>query len=217
MRRRWPVPCLILLLATTIGDAAPRQKPRELKIGETFESPLGNFALPIAPLGFGARAQHEGDATSGAISIHNDFGALRRLNYVRLTAPSPADLPSEERERYYREVLDDFLAANRGRLLHSEPIAIDGADMLYAFAFLPESSPLVDTRTSKHMDANRGLLIFTRDSFLYFAMTQMPITAMVRIRSSTTELSATEQAAITEEAKKSRGILESFYKTIAFR
>ena len=196
---------LFLITLAACTSATP-QAASISAVGQIYESPLHNFALPITNLGPGTVAQYRSDPESGTVSFYNDFGTLRRLDYNRLPYPLPADATS--RLEFYRATLNQGLAGIGARLLTSESVTIDGAEMLFAFIFIPQGSTSIDARTNKHDDTTRELLIFAHGDFIYMAMSQSPGQFFSRPEK--------DESKWPEHTARAKVILKDFYHTIVF-
>lgn len=170
-------------LAALLFAACQTNPPTKGKLeGDTYSSPHGNFTMPI-PLGGGLGRRVTDDARDlqgkeGFVSILNDFGEVRSVEY--------AELPAAERERYahgeqprllewiYREGVVGLRAQKFPgmRSLHDEPLESAEGPAHFGIAFIPGGSALVGANalglpSSEHYDTLRAFLVFTRDGFAY--------------------------------------------------
>ena len=148
-----------------------------------YTSPLRNFSLPLPALGLGSKVQDGNDDDGGAVSFHDDFGNLKRIDYLRL----PPDFTSVQadpvkRDAAYRGFLHDFLlpvlfqpAFPKTKVLHEELVNEGEQRAYFAVLWIPEGSNIAkvvfpEGSTSyvlEREDTTRALLIFSEGDFMY--------------------------------------------------
>jgi len=172
------VPVAALLLA-----ACQTNPPTKGKVeGGIYSSPDGNYTMPI-PLGgeFGRRIMDDArdlQGKEGFVSILNDFGEVRSVEYT--------ELPAAERERFaggelpgllewfYRDGVVGLKSQKFPgmRSLHDEALESEDGPAHFGIAFVPGGSALVGANvlglpSNEHKDSLRAFLVFARDGFAY--------------------------------------------------
>lgn len=170
-------------LAALILTACPSNPPTKGKIdGGSYASPHGNYTMQI-PLGPGLGRRITDDAREvqgkeGYVSILNDFGEVRSVEYVEIPAAEtqrfagdnlPYSLQSGYREGFVASKLEQFPGT---RSLHDEPLENADGRAHFGIVFIPGGSPLVRANalglpSNEHLDTLRSYLVFARDGFLY--------------------------------------------------
>lgn len=146
---------------------------------EVYESPTGNFSVPVPvdPRKGGRVSEQE-----GTVGFSDDFGRLLRIDYYPFSAEAAEELKSVGREEYLRTVLvDNYVAqaiiANlpQSKVEHTEYLE-DTMDGAYCVVVdMPQGSTLskqTNDEPAVRLDALRGLLAFPMDDFLYVVSCQ---------------------------------------------
>lgn len=141
---------------------------------EVYESPEGNFSVPVPvdPQKGGTINEQE-----GMVGFCDDFGRLLRIDYYPFSAEEADNLERIGQEDY----LSSFLLGNyvaqgilanipNSKVEHKEYLedALEGA--YFVVVDMPQGSTISkqkDDESSVRLDALRGLLAFTVEDFLY--------------------------------------------------
>ncbi len=146
---------------------------------EMYESPLGNFIVPIP-----VDPQHGGRVQSqeGVVGFSDDFGTLLRIDYYPIPLEQVEDMQSVREEEYLRSILlnkyvPQAIVANlpQASVEYTEylPDTLEGS--YFALINMPEGSSISKTGnngTASRLNAYRGLLAFAEGNFLYIASNQ---------------------------------------------
>lgn len=184
-RFRSPTVALLLIALTAVFPTAPASAASlkgKVKKG-VYESPAKNFRVPV-PAGLGMRVndgfQRAGPEAGdvGAVSFHDDLGALRMITYMSLDrVPAFPDSATECRtlEAFIRDVAMPtwFVPASQeSKILEIAPASFEGKRAVLALVSLPGASPLVDAKTGKRMDSTRGLITFYHGRWVFLLGTE---------------------------------------------
>ncbi|MBR8832837.1 MAG: hypothetical protein DSM106950_02035 [Stigonema ocellatum SAG 48.90 = DSM 106950] len=146
---------------------------------EVYESPLGNFVLPIP-----VDPEHGGRVQSqeGVVGFSDDFGTLLRINYYPIPPEQVEDRSLVRQEEYLRSILLDkyvpqAIIANlpQATVEYTEYLADIMEGAYFALVNMPEGSTISKTGnngTANRLDAYRGLLAFANGDFLYIITNQ---------------------------------------------
>jgi hypothetical protein len=146
---------------------------------EAYESPLGNFILPIP-----VESQRGGRVQSqeGVVGFSDDFGILFRIDYYALTPEEEEEIESMGLEKYLQSVLIDKYVPQAisaslpdAKVEQNEYLeeTMDGA--YFVLVNMPKGSTIsknVNNGTATQMDVYRGLLSFFNGEFLYIVSYQ---------------------------------------------
>lgn len=146
---------------------------------EAYESPLGNFIVPIP-----VEAQRGGRVQSqeGVVGFSDDYGTLFRIDYYALTPEEEEEIESMGLEKYLQSVLIDKYVPQAisaslpdAKVEQNEYLqsTMDGA--YFVLVNMPKGSTIsknVNNGTATIMDAYRGLLSFFNGEFLYIVSNQ---------------------------------------------
>ena len=178
-----PIQASVAALAVLLLTSCPSNPPTKGKLdGDVYASPHGNFTMAI-PLGPGLGRVVRDDASDlrgkeGFVSIHNDFGDVRSVEYAEIPATETdrfegGDVQGSLRWGYHEIVVASRLKDFPGtRSLHDEGLECEDGPAHFGIVFIPGGSALVRANaiglpSSKHCDTLRGFLVFTRDGFFY--------------------------------------------------
>ncbi|MBW4614796.1 MAG: tellurite resistance TerB family protein [Desmonostoc vinosum HA7617-LM4] len=146
---------------------------------QVYESPLGNFAVPI-PVDpqQGGRVQSQ----EGVVGFSDDFGVLLRIDYYPFPEEQMEELESVGQENYFQSILVEkyvpqaiFANVPNAVVKHTEYLTdtLDGA--YYVLVDMPKGSTISkqeNNGTATRLDAYRGLLTFINSDFLYIVSSQ---------------------------------------------
>jgi hypothetical protein len=146
---------------------------------EAYESPLGNFIVPIP-----VDSQHGGRILTqeGTVSFSDDVGTLLRIDYYPVASEQQEEVHSIGQEQYLRSILlnkyiPQAIIANlpEASVEYTEYLedAVTGA--YFAVVNMPEGSTLPKTGnngTASRLNAYLGLLTFTEGDYLYIVSSQ---------------------------------------------
>ncbi|NEU73758.1 hypothetical protein PI95_014610 [Hassallia byssoidea VB512170] len=146
---------------------------------EAYESPLGNFIVPIpVESQRGGRVQHQ----EGVVGFSDDYGTLFRIDYYALTPEEEEEIESMGLEKYLQSVLIDKYVPQAisdnlpdAKVEQNEYLeeTMDGA--YFMLVNMPKGSTISkqeNNGTATRMDAYRGLLSFFNGEFLYIVSYQ---------------------------------------------
>jgi hypothetical protein len=141
---------------------------------ELYESPLGNFTVPI-PVNSaqGGKVQSQ----PGIVGFSDDFGTLLRIDYYPLSPEQLAEIESIGYENHLQTILVEkyvpqVIVANvpQAQIRYSEYLADVGDGAYYVLVDLPKGSTISKQETNglgRRLDAYRGLIAFVNGDFLY--------------------------------------------------
>ncbi|MBE9038042.1 tellurite resistance TerB family protein [aff. Roholtiella sp. LEGE 12411] len=146
---------------------------------QAYESPLGNFTVPIP-----VDSQQGGKIQSqeGVVGFSDDFGTLLRIDYYPFPPDQVEELKSVGQEEYFQSILVDkyvpqaiFVNVPDAQVEFSEYLenALEGA--YYVLVNMPKGSTISkqeNNGTAIRLDAYRGLLTFISGEFLYIVSSQ---------------------------------------------
>ncbi len=139
-----------------------------------YTSPLKNFSVTF-PSGMGARLDQVSNQDGGMVSVHDDFGALKAINYERLPAnASVVHQDPARRDAAYRSFLHDYMVPTwfkpvspNTSILHEKFVNMGAENEYFAVVKIPEASSMVDGKTGKRFDSQRAVLVFAKNGFMY--------------------------------------------------
>ncbi len=146
---------------------------------EEYESPLGNFTVPI-PVDpqQGGRIQ----AQEGVVGFSDDFGTLLRIDYYPIPLEMEEEMESVGLPQYLQSVLVEkyvptAIVSNLpdASVKHTEYFAdiLEGA--YFALVDMPQGSTISkqeNNGNASRLDAYRGLMAFVNGEFLYIVSSQ---------------------------------------------
>ncbi|WYL95845.1 MAG: tellurite resistance TerB family protein [Gloeotrichia echinulata IR180] len=146
---------------------------------QVYESPLGNFSLPI-PVDpqQGGRIQSQ----EGVVGFSDDFGTFLRIDYYPLPDEQVEEIESTGQQEYLQSVLVEkyvpqAIIANlpNAQIQYSEYLEETLAGAYYILVDMPQGSTISkqeNNGTAIRLDAYRGLLAFIKADFLYIISNQ---------------------------------------------
>ncbi|MBU7583754.1 MAG: hypothetical protein KAF91_12725 [Nostoc sp. TH1S01] len=180
-------------------------------IEDVYESPLGNFTVPI-PVDpeQGGRIQTQ----EGVVGFSDDFGTLLRIDYYPIPPEQLEELESEGQEEYLKTILVDkyvpqaiFANLPDSEIKYGEYLEDTFAGAYYALVDMPKGSTMSQQEnngTATRLDAYRGFLTFINGEFLYIVSSQRSF------------LNGETPNAIAEEAEYLKENILSFVETMEF-
>ncbi|OCQ89927.1 hypothetical protein BCD64_18475 [Nostoc sp. MBR 210] len=180
-------------------------------VEDVYESPLGNFTVPIpVDAEQGGRIQTQ----EGVVGFSDDFGTLLRIDYYPIPPEQLEELESEGQEEYLKTILVDkyvpqAILANLpdSQIKHGEYLEDIFAGAYYALVDMPKGSTMSQQEnngSSTRLDAYRGLLTFINGEFLYIVSSQRSF------------LNGETPNDIAEEAEYIKDNILSFVETMEF-
>jgi hypothetical protein len=146
--------------------------------GEVYESPLGNFALPI-PVSpeQGGKVQSQ----EGLVSFSDDFGILLRIDYYHTPPEQIEEMELHGQEQYFQSILlDKYIPQaivnnlTTATVEYTEYLA-DESGAYFALVNMPGGSTISKQGNNGHakrFDAYRGILVFLEGDFIYIVSSQ---------------------------------------------
>ena len=146
---------------------------------QTYQSPLGNFAVPI-PVDpeQGGRIQSQ----EGVVGFSDDIGTLLRIDYYPFPLEQLEELESVGQEEYLQTILVDkyvpqaiFANVPDASVEYTEYLADTLRGAYYVLIDMPKGSTISkqeNNGTAIRLDAYRGLLTFISGEFLYIVSSQ---------------------------------------------
>ncbi|BAT54247.1 hypothetical protein NOS3756_32130 [Nostoc sp. NIES-3756] len=146
---------------------------------EVYESPLGNFSVPIpVDVQQGGKIQSQ----EGVVGFSDDFGTLLRIDYYPIPPEQLEELDSTEKQEYLRSIMVDKYVPQAilqnlpdAAIKHTEYQEQGELDYYYALVDMPHGSTLSqqdNNGTITRLSAYRGLISFIQDDFLYIISSQ---------------------------------------------
>lgn len=178
---------------------------------EVYESPLGNFTVPI-PVNSeqGGRIQSQ----EGVVGFSDDFGTLIRIDYYPIPPEHEEEIESLGQEEYLQSILVDryvpqaiFANIPNAQIKYAEYLEDTLAGAYYVLVDMPQGSTISkqeNNGSATRLDAYRGLLVFIKADFLYIVSNQRSF------------LNGETPATVEEEAKKIKEKILDFVETIQF-
>jgi hypothetical protein len=178
---------------------------------DVYESPLGNFTVPI-PVDpqQGGKVQTQ----EGVVGFSDDFGTLLRIDYYPIPPEQLEELESQGQEEYLQTILVEkyvpqaiFTNVANAQVKYSEYLEDIFEGAYYALVDLPQGSTISQQEnngTATRLDAYRGLLAFINGEFLYIVSNQRNF------------LNGETPTTIDEEAEYVKDNILSFVETIEF-
>ncbi|MCC5636820.1 hypothetical protein LC593_13295 [Nostoc sp. CHAB 5844] len=178
---------------------------------DVYESPLGNFTVPV-PVDpeQGGKIQTQ----EGVVGFSDDYGTLLRIDYYPIPPEQLEELESQGLEEYLQTILVEkyvpqaiFTNLPDAQVKYSEYLEDTFAGAYYALVDMPKGSTLSQQEnngTATRLDAYRGLLAFVNGEFLYIVSNQRSF------------LNGETPNAIAEEAEYIKDNILSFVETMEF-
>ena len=171
--------CIATLLIVSLVAAGCATTKGKISNGN-YDSPMGNFSLSL-PNFAGLKVQDEKDEYGGRVSMHGSFGGQQAVTYLRL--PESVNFlhqDSAEKDAAYRSFVTDVMmpelfvrASPQAKIIHEEYLYKDDKRAYFAVVNIPEGSVLVDMKNNKRLDSVRGLLVFSKNGFMYMLESEM--------------------------------------------
>ncbi|MEH1917618.1 hypothetical protein [Nostoc sp.] len=146
---------------------------------QTYQSPLGNFSVPI-PVDpqQGGRIQSQ----EGVVGFSDDIGTLLRIDYYPFPLEQLEELESVGQEEYLQTILVDkyvpqaiFANVPDASVEYTEYLENTLRGAYYVLIDMPKGSTISkqeNNGTAIRLDAYRGLLTFISGEFLYIVSSQ---------------------------------------------
>ncbi|BAB76254.1 tellurite resistance TerB family protein [Anabaena sp. FACHB-709] len=178
---------------------------------EVYESPLGNFTVPIP-----VDAEQGGKIQSqeGVVGFSDDFGTLLRIDYYPIPPEQLEELDSTEKQEYLRSIMVEkyvpqAILSNipNAEIKHTEYQENETLGYYYALVDMPNGSTISQAEnngTITRLNAYRGLISFIKDDFLYIVSNQRSF------------FNGDTPTSIEEEAKNIKENILGFVETIEF-
>ncbi len=178
---------------------------------QLYESPLGNFAVPIP-----VQAQQGGRVQSqeGVVGFSDDFGTLLRIDYYAIPPEQMEEIDSIGQEKYLAAILVEkyvpqAIAANvpGAQVDHTEYLEDIQAGAYYVLVNMPQGSTISkqeNNGNATRLNAYRGLLAFINEDFLYIVSNQRSF------------FNDETPNSVAEEAESIKGKILDFVETIEF-
>ncbi|MCC5651036.1 hypothetical protein LC609_14560 [Nostoc sp. XA013] len=146
---------------------------------QTYQSPLGNFTVPI-PVDpqQGGRIQSQ----EGVVGFSDDIGTLLRIDYYPFPLEQLEELEAIGQEEYLQTILVDkyvpqaiFANVPDASVEYTEYLEDTLRGAYYVLIDMPKGSTISkqeNNGTAMRLDAYRGLLTFIKGEFLYIVSSQ---------------------------------------------
>jgi hypothetical protein len=146
---------------------------------EVYESPLGNFTVPIP-----VDPQQGGKIQSqeGVVGFSDDFGTLLRIDYYPIPPEQVEELESIGQEEYFQSVIVDkyvpqaiFSNVPNAQVKYSEYLEDTLEGSHFVLVDMPKGSTISKQENNGNairLDAYRGILTFIKVDFLYIVSSQ---------------------------------------------
>lgn len=178
---------------------------------EVYESPLGNFTVPIpVDAAQGGKIQSQ----EGVVGFSDDFGTLLRIDYYPIPPEQLEELDSTEKQEYLRSIMVDKYVPQAilqnlpdATIKYTEYQEQEDLDYYYALVDMPHGSTISQQDNNgniSRLNAYRGLISFIQDDFLYIVSTQRSF------------FNGNTPDSIEEEAENIKESILEFVETIEF-
>ncbi|YAF94988.1 MAG: hypothetical protein AB3A66_20750 [Nodularia sp. CChRGM 3473] len=146
---------------------------------EVYESPLGNFSVPIP-----VDPQQGGKVQSqeGLVGFSDDFGTLLRIDYYPIPSEQLEELESIGQEEYLQSIVINkyvpqaiYTNVPHAEVKYTEYLADTMEGSYFALVDMPQGSTISqpgNNGTAMRLDAYRGLLAFMNTNYLYIVSSQ---------------------------------------------
>ncbi|MBD2347144.1 tellurite resistance TerB family protein [Anabaena subtropica] len=153
--------------------------PVENYSDKVYESPLGNFTVPIP-----VDAQQGGkiQTQEGVVGFSDDFGTLLRIDYYPIPPEQLEELDSTEKQEYLRSIMVEryvpqaiLYNLSDAEIKHTEYQENATLGYYYALVDMPNGSTISQHENNGNitrLNAYRGLISFIKDDFLYIISSQ---------------------------------------------
>ena len=147
--------------------------------GEVYDSPLGNFSVPV-PVSpeEGGKVQSQ----EGLVGFSDDFGILIRIDYYHIPEEQVEEIESAGQEKYFQSILLDkyipqAIVANlpTATVEYTQYVADAMSGAYFAVVNMPGGSTISKQENNGHakrFDAYRGMLAFMEGDFIYIVSSQ---------------------------------------------
>jgi hypothetical protein len=146
---------------------------------EIYQSPLGNFIVPIPVTPEqGGKIQSQ----EGIVGFSDDVGTLLRIDYYPLPTEHLATMESQGQETYLHSILIEkylpqaiFVNVPGAEIKYTEYLQDTLKGYYYVLVDMPKGSTISKQETNGNairLDAYRGLLAFINGDFLYIVSSQ---------------------------------------------
>lgn len=189
--------------------ALDEEEDEELE--EFYESPAGNFTVPIP-----VNSQQGGKVQTqeGLVGFSDDFGTLLRIDYYPIPPEQLDELESVAQDQYLQSVLVDkyvpqAILANvpNAQIKYTEYLEDIMTGAYFVLVDMPHGSTISQQEnngTATRLDAYRGLLTFINADFLYIVSNQRSF------------LKDENPASLEEEIEDMKESILEFVETIEF-
>lgn len=185
--------------------------PVENYSDQIYESPLGNFTVPIpVDAEQGGKIQTQ----EGVVGFSDDFGTLLRIDYYPIPPEQLEELDSSETQEYLRSIMIDRYLPQailqnlpNAEIKHTEYQENPELGYYYALVDMPNGSTISQQEnngTLTRLNAYRGLVSFIKDDFLYIVSSQRSF------------FNGDTPDSMEEEAENIKESILQFVKTIEF-
>ncbi|MEA5558582.1 tellurite resistance TerB family protein [Nodularia spumigena] len=178
---------------------------------EIYESPSGNFSVPIP-----VDPQQGGKVESqdGVVGFFDNFGTMLRIDHYPISSEQWEEVESIGQEEYLQSILLNkyvpeaiFTNLPRAEVRHTEYLkdAVEGS--YFALIDMPQGSTISQSKnngTATRLDAYRGLLAFMNSNYLYIVSSQHSF------------FNGEKPSSIKEEAEEIKENILEFVETIEF-
>jgi len=178
---------------------------------EVYESPAGNFVVPIP-----VDPQQGGKVESqdGVVGFFDSFGTMLRIDYYTISSEQWEQVESIGQEEYLQSILLNkylpeaiFTNMPKAEVRYTEYLkdAVEGS--YFALIDMPQGSTISQSKnngTATRLDAYRGLLAFMNSNYLYIVSSQHSF------------LNGEKPTSMKEEAQEIKETLLDFVETIEF-
>ncbi|MBF2064405.1 MAG: hypothetical protein IGS39_08285 [Calothrix sp. C42_A2020_038] len=146
---------------------------------DIYESPEGNFAVPIPVTPeTGGKIQSQ----EGTVGFSDDFGTLLRIDYYSIPPEQLEEIELVGEQQYFQSVLLDryipqAIVANLplATIEYTEYLSDEMQGAYFALVNMPGGSTISKQENNGHpqrLDAYRGLIAFQQDDFIYIVSSQ---------------------------------------------
>ncbi|WP_414530158.1 tellurite resistance TerB family protein [Nodularia chucula] len=178
---------------------------------EVYESPSGNFSVPIP-----VDPQQGGKVESqdGKVGFFDHFGTMLRIDYYLISSEQLEEVESIGQEEYLQSILLNkyvpetiFTNMPRAEVRYTEYLKDAFEGSYFALIDMPQGSTIsqsTNNGTAARLDAYRGLLAFMHSNYLYIVSSQHSF------------FNGEKPTAIKEEAEDIKENILEFVETIDF-
>jgi hypothetical protein len=146
---------------------------------EVYESPSGNFSVPIP-----VNPQQGGEVQSqdGVVGFFDQFGTMLRIDYYTISSEQWEQVESIGQEEYLQSILLNkyvpeaiFTNLPKSEVRYTEYLKDELDGSYFALIDMPQGSTISQSGnngTATRLDAYRGLLAFINSNYLYIVSSQ---------------------------------------------